>query len=1128
MANCRVYPSERRKQPFNDSEAADLRARIKQQERFNRQLAQSPMHQAEVMKRANLRQSVQNEWMQMTGDLTRLSSRNLTNVNDFLASLFGIKNFAGLAPSAYSLAGNVRNTIVKSQKIAANQVLYMGRMLAGRRLDDVNQALQRLLPNVSNDQRAEVLYDLLTVGQIPNRRSLQSQFRSSQRIPQTPADRAAAQTFTEFTQRMDSLGIRGRDLDEVLTMSRDVSNSFEHMAVAASAQGVAIGRLDDIGYLPAVPTDDALLRINRAKPEELLNVKLGNELNLATMHNVSRKTARYVPEDSAYAAKLLGISENELNDLLLDPLEWIEFLRRNVTTDMLDTLVDSGVMAKLPMSSREVFDYMRAEYKLPYAHLNELYITDVNVLMSRYSESLMRSVNSTALINTLLTPKAFDAGWVVSREMVEGATGEFAEFVPIADSFALLANKNQMTIQQLAANIGVDPAMVERLSSTYVHPQVARQWRAILATSVNPAAMASVGSLVLSLARNVNKMVLSNPQFVSRQAYSAMRSSTAAGGSIITLPDSVNQFMAVLNNGIDSARFSDAKVYMRNGEAISERRLFEIFIKEQGASSVPGMVSDTVVARPASVNKADLLIPRNVRMLFNVPAMRRAFGNLIDYTMAHGDVVSGRRVSAGERLGRFSEYAVNQFKGMINDNYTPYAVYAIAVESAAKWNVYRTLTAKVDNVHEITDRVQQIVTAGQMTRFDNGEDLYRHVNEYFVDPFDTGRVNAFISHYIRPFATYAMANPPMQLRHAMRHPHLYLAGQRLHTLVNGSLLDDEKNNEYTIPGWVQEGKPWLVGRNPNGDPYVLMPGNFDGGTDAFVFFNELDEDVRRLAFGEVVGTPEERNAVLRGENTREFINEMASMMHAPWKVMIEQITGREFFSGRSIELDSLDKQRTLVGFRANSRVAHIVENALPAVRMLDALNPFGVFGTAPETDAFGNVINEGRLSVLGTERQRTDEFAPGTSTDNAAIRFARLAGLNIRGLNYDKQYYRSYRDIERTARDMNADLTDAKKALEADFVGLDGVVDRVELERRVNEYTTQSQLLTRLYIDMSRLATWGEARGLPPAEALEQLRSLRVNLQTLPVPAIDQANSAMALERLRSDALFVRSLLERN
>jgi hypothetical protein len=1132
MATCRNYPTARRKQPFDESEAADLRARIKQEERFNRQLAQSPLYQNLRTTRANLQQSVQNEWLQMTGDLTRLSTRNLTSVNDFLASMFGIKNWAGLSTDAYSVAGQIRSSIVKSQKVAANQIMYAGRMLAGRRLANVTNKLEQLLPTLTKERRAEVLYDTLTVGMIPRRRSLQSQFRSAQKLPQTAADVEAAKAFTKYEQEMSAVGISGRDLDEVLTLARDVSNSFEHMAIAASAQGVEVGRLDDLGYLPAVLTDDAALRVKAADGKQLLDVKLGNELTLATLHNVSRKTSKYVPEDSALASRLLGISETELNDLLLDPQEWVQFLRANVTTDQLDLMVDSGVLGKLPMASREVFDYMRTEYKLPYDELNQLYVTDVNVLMSRYSESLMRSVNSTSLINTLLTPKAFDAGWVVTREMAEQG-GDYANFVPISNSFADLAQASKMSIQQLAANIGVDAAMVERLSSTYVHPQVARQWRSILAVSVNPSAMASFGSQVLALGRMVNKMVLTNVQFVARQAYQSVRVNTAAGGSVFTLPHATLQINSVLNDGITPGLFSDAKVFMRDGEAISERRLFEYFIKEEGASSVPGMVSERVVSRPADINKLDLLVPNNVRTLVqsvftNPRSIARAFSNMLDYTMAHGDVLTGRKVSLGERVGRFSEYAINSFRNMVDDNYVPYATYAIAAETAAKWNVYRTVTAKVSREHEVLDSVQQLVSAGQVTRYDRGADVSRHLAEYFVDPFDTGRVNSFINHYVRPFSTYAMANPPMQLRHAMRHPHLYLAGERLHTMVNQPLLTDEGNNEYTIPGWISEQKPWYVGRAANGvDPIMLLPQNFDSGTDAFVFFNELGEDVRRLAFGEVVGTPEERNAVLSGANTQNFINEMASMLHAPWKVIIEQITGSEFFSGRSIELGALDKQRVLAGFRINARIAHFLENAFPAVRMFDSLNPLGVLGAKPERDAFGNLVNPGRLSIRGTERQRTDEFAADTETDNAALRYLRLAGLNIRQLNYDKTYYRSYADLERTSTEMLADLNRAKKTLREDASGLNGVIDSQELKRRIDAYTAQSTLLTRLYIDTSRLRLWGEARGLPPAEALEQLRTLKLNLQSLPVPEVTAADSQMALDRLREDAVFVRGLLER-
>lgn len=1125
---CSRVPTGRAKREFDETELTELQARVKGEEYLRRKMRDSPMYKADITAKAAQRQSLQNEWQRLTGELVKLSPNQLPRVTDFLVSLFGIKNVAGFIPDAYSLAGKVRGSIVRSQKVAQNLILYQGRMLSAMKINRVNE----LVSNVIKDKQlaARLLDEVLTVGQIPVNRSLYSEFKRSLGNAKSMTDIAAEKRFAEFEDLMRSNGFTQSQIDELVREGRDVALAFDHMAIAARSQGVNVGEFDDLGYLPREFTAEAKLRIADQQPQDLLENSLVNEVNLATKHAISRSTWQYVPEDTDFAAQLLGISPTQLNDLLLDGNEWIRFLQDNVSTQQLDLLVDSGVFGKLPMSNAQVFDYMKAQYNLPYEHLNELVITDVNVLMSKYAESLMHSVGGSNLLTVLVSPAAHDAGWTVSRETVE-SNADYANFVPIGRSFEDVAKQQNVTIDQLARLLGVDTNLLAKLPNTYVHPIVARQWRAIMAVSMNPVNMHSFGSMVLSAARFNNKLVLANVQYPLRNAYSNVINNAAAGGHTAMLPHAMEQTRQALNNGIASGAFDNTvKAFDFDGALRTEQEMYELYLKLEGASAVPGTVSMRVAARPADVNVGGLVVPGGAavwRAISNPANMRRSFSYMLDYVFAHGNPVNGRKISASERIGRFTNYAMSQIKELADEAYTPYAVYAMISESAAKWNVFRTLATKSDARHELIDSVAQVVQSGQRRRFNNSIDMQRHLAEYFPDPFDVGRATAFINHYVRPFATFAMANPMFQFRHAMRHPHLYLASQRLHAMVNKPLLEDDQNNEYTIPGWIQEGLPWFIGRSPDGDPYVLLPQNFDGGTDAFSFFNELGEDVQRLVLGRTdVGTPEERLSAIRGDAVKDAISEQAAMLHTPWRVMIEQITGRAFFSGREIETSSLDAQRTLAGVPLSGRWAHFFENVAPQLRMLDSLNLFSAFGRAPERNATGGITNPGQLSWFGTERQRSDEFIDGSDSSSWALRAARIAGFNIRELNYDKQYYRTMRDMNRTVRELDSALTRTREDLRARQGGLEGAYSLDEQRRRIAEFQRQLDLSTKLHIDISRVNAWGEARGLPPDEALEKLRELQINIQTLPVPEIEDAIGRSAAQRFRDDQQFILELLK--
>lgn len=1122
---CKVNPGkDRKKRAFDTAERADVTRRAKLHERILRMTAQDPRFDPQFAADV-ARVAAEGTWVRQTADLIRLSPKQAVRLQDYLVTWFGQKAAnLGVDPLNMSIAGTVRHSLIDAQKTIEGMINTAGRLGSVKAIssfDKTMKGFQRQL-RLTDDVVAQLMDDALTVGQIPTTQSRSVAYRNKALGRSSLVDVVQRNRYNKFITDMTDAGFSKANIDDVLKQATDVSMAFDQIRAMARAVGVEVGTLENLGYFTRIVTSDFKLRLGDLSSEELLDALSAGDNQMSTMYNRSRSTVHYIPEDEAFVAKFLNMEPQELRDMMDDPLAWRVYLKENVSAEQLDTLVDAGILEKLPMSSREVFDYYVRQYELPYKHLNDMFVTRPKAVMQSYAQSLMESAGNAAMLKKMLTDEAFDAGWAVTEAAMKADPALYSNFISLGSQFDRWAKQAHIPVGQVMQSMGMNQQMVSRLEGVFVHPVVGHQWSAIMATATNPSMMTGVASNVSYIGKWVSRRALTQPAYVFRQAYSAVMNTVAAGGSLLAMPNAFIDLVKAHRLGPE-ALDNTKKVFEADGQQFTKRELFTWFMHKHGQSVAPGTVGQHFAAGTDAIP--------SVKQVLQSP--QYAFNGLRDmwsYSMAHGDPVRGKKIAMHERFVRGIRYGAESVNQFMEDTYQPFAAMANMMDLWGKWATFQTVVKKTPG-NELTDAAQQIIGSLQSRRFGNLNDAFRHIDEYFVSAYDTGTAVAALNNYLMPFRTFAMANPPMQVRHMLRNPHAYVAYWRLRSILNEDLSEDDRLINGAVPGWIQENIPLKLFTDEKGYPVVLLPNNFDPIADAFVFVNETAEDVARIGFGAKVGTEEEKRAQARGESLQDTLLELASQTHAPIKYVIEQLMGRETFMGRSIAFDEMDARPTVWGIPTTSRIKHTIESMIPIVRAVDVFNPGGAFGVAPKYDHRGQIIDAGKLSWLGTERSATDRYLYSANADTVR-RTMRIMGLNVQTIDPERNVQFSMNDISKTLGVMERSMTKTQTDIREKFLReqMDGVsIDRAELQRRRDELKERMDVYTALRIDDLRLKQWAKERNIPDSETLTQLRNLNMNLRDIPYPAADQIRESARLimdEHIRIIADIERKLEE--
>lgn len=1101
----RDFPN-RGKRQFDTDEKDLIKAAGKQFRSLQRAAQKTDAAKSAALADKIKRESIANQWIDDTGEVIRLFPEQGNRLEDFLVTMFGQKaKFLGLNPETeFTLAGEVRANLENFQAVAEGMVNIAGRIESVGRIRKFNQTLERVTKGKGMTDEQIALFSLAAreEGRIPQTMSNIVKYTTTQLGFSNPVTTYLKKKHQKFLDDAAKYGLDTEEVNDLIEAATELSTVFDEIRAVARGIGVDVPNLENLGYFARIITKDFKNRLKDIGVTDLFEQVRADIVELSSVFSRSRSTVHYIPYDAHLASQILGITNEQLELMLDNPTIFRKYLHEALDESQLDTLVDAGIFEKLPMSSREVYEYFTTQYELPYKSVSQMFIVDPEQAIQKYAASLQTATGTSALVRGVMDGRSFSAGWTVDASTVAKDSKRYADFVPLGDSLDNWAARANVSPAQALINLGLASSMgqasqiVGTFKNAYVHPVVARQWAAMMDLTVNPAMMSNSAFVVYKMGRMLNKLTISsNPLgYITNNTFGSLIQTVAAGGNILRFLPNVMDVIKALKYGFEV--FDDTRVYFTDaatGKSYTRRSLVTEFMKHRGQSFAPG-----TVRMPYTVSTTNSF----VKSLLDTPqSFGTALHEILTYTMASGEMVRGKRIPMYSRPGRFAKATLEKLSTAIEGYFSSIVFTSNVLEIAAKLTTLESIIKKPSDVGEALNITGQLLTSFQFTRKDSLQEAFRHLDEYFVNPYSIGTATAKVANFVFPFAAWRMSNPPMQVRHMLRQPMWYMSYGRLHALNQNTLSQDERAVDASIEPWVLESYPWYIGRDRQGQPLMLLPTTFDPIADAMVFFSNTGDQIGRM-LGMKARRPAGERQDARNETTQDFINGFVSSTFLPYRTLYEAISGYDTFTGRKIDDNPAEGYPDFLGINMPPRLVLFLSK-FPMLSKLDSLNPGGVFGTAGRTDSFsGAQITRPTPSIFGGTRTRRDTRTITFENSPAWAQVLMLAGVNIRTVDYDKNLQNTFNDVDTTINYLEKSINENRQQITIDREK--GKISPSEYERRAAVVREQTSIWAQLQIDKMRLENYMKSQGVTPTNVLKELDRRKLRVRDLPLPGDEQ------------------------
>lgn len=1029
-----------------------------------------------------------------TADMIALKPSQTDALGSLFANAFGWKRINPFNTSNnYSLSGEVRQSLLDERQVISNMLDDVGAVAMVNKTRNFKKRLDRLIKQRGIDKKLvpQIMVDSMEIGQIPK---VNNAFKNSAGVEAFQQFR-----YNKWLDEMQGYGFTQADITELRNSAAEISTAFDEMRVVAKSVGYDIPTLENLGYFPRIATRDFDLRLRteiaaKEGGEDLAKqLRQGNRLSSAW--DKMRRTHHYVPEvHSEFVADLLDIPESQLLDLFKEPEKWRNFLHTNVSAKDLDTLVDSGVFKRIPMTGREVFDYMVDHYELPHKYLNEMFKTDPMGAIESYANGLTTAVANHAMAK-MIVKDGLNAGWAVGAKKLDSLGSD---------------SKNFVALGSLNLERWFEPDEIKTMGNVYVHKIVADQWRGVLDLSSSPVQMGSAARIWHYFSTNLSKSALlaGNVLYVGRILLGNIIQGVGAGldlGKVLPAFGDIVRFQKYGYDAFDNTK----KIFNVDGEMLTKREMFRKYHLRRG---------DTIAPQTPGTKKAGIHFDS-----LNPTQAGKAAHLMWNYIQS-APTFSGKMLKAGE-------YGASLAQSMLDEAFAPFAFGGNLLDQVFKW-------ATIQSVVETPGRVKwgKVLHFGSAPTFSKMEDAVRHLDDYYYQYSDIGSVTKFVGQFIRPFASWAMLNPPAQLRNMLRHPEKYLAYHKLLQVWNENETEGELPEggfaEYDING----NYPIVLDFDKNRkEGFVLFPDNYDPMTSAFTYFRESGEMVARQ-FGINVGTSKEQLDYAMGKNMGLAAVLQKTFDESYFKKPIEAISGVDWESGK--RFDELGSYNSYLGVEMSPTLEAFL-SILPPVEALNRWNPKDVFGrkeqrstprlsTANSTGyplPMTNGVIAGqeeplvtaKPSIFGAERSDNDYNKLASGRGGVVIQAMQSLGMRVALVDAAKNMGFTWYDMQERKREL-AKVTKAEgEALK--LKQRNGEENTSEYQTRLKQLIELEETQSEVEQELARIDAWLKENNIPPSKMNDKLKDLNVYGDELPLP------NAAIRRRLNSDRLKRREEL---
>lgn len=747
---------------------------------------------------------------------------------------------------------------------------------------------------------------------------------------------------------------------------------------------------------------------------------------------------------------------SRLSELWNDGLAFTEHLNKNVSAEQLDDLVDAGILSKVPMTTREVYDYMSRQYALPWAKkgVQDVFEMGIEKRTENYRGLLREAAGQSNIVRNLVT-NGVDTGWAIPTS---GLLPEHAGFKELSGI--------DLT------RFGLDPKIAETWGGMHVHPTVYDQLQAQLTMMTKPGVLSTVGQVLAYANKNFNILTLAGNgiPFLSRNILGGMRIAMAAGMNPLRAVVSMHEVGRVLANGLDS--LDDVSDFLKVGDKwVTKREAFKQFMIRNGSSYV-GAESGQAVGMSVKMNP----VKRVGKFALDVGvSLPRALYEMKEYAAMHPDFISG--------LGGAAKLGTKQFDEYVSKVFAPIAYGNALSDMAIQWGTLNSIM-EVKGVQDNVRRGLQVVSENHS--FTNMDDAFKHMRNYFIDHSSLGRLPLAIAKYVKPFGTFAMISPALALRHAVRNPAQFVAYSRLVRMQAENAQNDPDMRDAGFSEYEMADMPITLFKDTDGKSILsLSPTSWDSFHGAAAYGLTQAQRISRLMGSKSMTFSGQDRDELQGNkySFTDFIGDNIRENNNPiFAAVSELISGTDRFKR------DIDKVPMEVGGASVDPTVGWFLSKLPAFSSFN--RNFGGRGRVLDSD--GKELSPAQPGLFGTPqrdatRGETSNFQVDQRLGAEQGKLLRdFLGLNVKTIDLAKGRQHTLTDVRFTIKSLD---TQAKKLY-------DTVEPSPERTKAIELLQNQS---LQLSVDAFRVQKWMKAKGVPEKEALNEMKKLGIRVRSVKV-----------------------------
>ena len=1047
-----------------------------------------------------------------TAQVLNLSPKLGRNFAHYLAHMFDVKRKAlGLA-DGLTQPGAVRELIQTMNRKGFGEIRDL---VAAINMQDLaiqaDQVFNRMRKKYNIPQKPFEIFKL-EMAEIPNHPYVQSTFNIM-----NPAGieflRGRQQRVLDFAEQFK---ISRTDMDAMANASRKVTDTYAELRQTIDVFNIRMGdaNLEDIQrYIPRQFSQEATSRIYRQKAEDsrgvFRNIFDGEPKTVREMFVQSRQTDYYIPEDEALVDFVLtsadkniysklsvatGIEVNDISDLIADNGMFVRaftdyFDRNPKTTELFDQLVDSGLVAKIPMSSAELYDYIMTRYNMPFSTPKEMMNVSFETQVQIYRKQL-EQLAGRAMAAQFVGRAAVEGNWGVTKAVIDADPVTYRDFKPLVGISRGPDGGLQPGVGAIPPDFALRFGMVgPSYENVYLHPVAADNISAMLEIGTSPNKLGIAARVIERINTIFKSQALATTGFVARQFINNLIQTTASGGALNIYAQDTLRVMGKLadigfnRRSIDNlSEAFDNKARIYNG--MTERELWHRLRQD-------GFIEEIMPLAAANLNNL------NYQPDFG-PG--RAIANQFRYSR---DVWS--RLNDTSDLLKAIEQQTGQTTRVVSNLssrfFYNFQQLGSLFDQTARLSVMKSLMASPTNAAgEATMSISQRARAayeGPISRgaFGNFQRTYtynqalEHAKKYFFSYQDLGEADKLLNRYLVPFWSFTSRNTFSVFKKMVREPHTFVAYQRVHAALNQPAADQGEN--YPAAGeadWLSETRP-IRYVTEDGDFFAIPLTSLDPISEGVQKISDIgDSFLSAIGVDIKAKSPEaELNRLLSSRSNRGLENLVASSYPA-YKSLYGAIAGINPDTGRPFRVTTQASENdTFLGVRVTPFWRWQLETWSPLLARVNNSNPGGVFGR-PDRFENGVLVQEGTPAWLtGNARTQRDVVR---DYQDWRLRAASMLGVNIRPVDvaYDMGYQQTGLSIA---------MNNAKTQMREQRAYIRTLTDEADIREAREKYMEMQQLYTMLRIDLADVTAWAEERNIPLNRAIQRIKQEELELRQI-------------------------------